>query len=365
MHRFGSVIVKTCSVLPATGTDDAGLAEWEAFLEAHPWGQFQQSTRWAKAKAADGWEARLVTFHNAEELTGGFLTLIKRTRWGRIGFVNKGPVLREENGQFIPLALDAVRRVVVEESLRVLVLQPPDLGQISPNYLLAAGFSSWSVPGVLDATAWASLDGDAESIRTRMGRTAQKECLQALAKGVRIFEGDASHLGLFFDLMAHTCRRQGVKPNPRTAKALQAIGEAFGSRVHLLFAEVEEQIIAGLLILCFGNRSTFWKKGWNEKFPEAHPNTLLNYEAMVRSHAWACSFVDFSGMDRALAERWAADKSVCKDLNKTRHAFNIRLGAVPRLLPPDRLYTPSRLGRILASVIIRAPVWRKALKMNH
>ena len=353
-------------VIPTSSPDNSGLAEWEAFLEAHPLGQFQQSTRWAKAKAADGWEARLFTFRNAEELTGGFLILIKLTRWGRVGFVNKGPVLEEESASHIQLALDAVRRVVVEERLRALVLQPPDLSQISPNSLRAAGFSSWSVPGVLDATAWASLEGGPEAIRARMGRTAQKECHQALAKGVRIFEGDASHLGLFFDLMAHTCQRQGVDPNPPSVKTLQAVWNSFGSRVHLLFAQIEAQTVAGLLILCFGNRSTFWKKGWNEKFPEAHPNTLLNYEAMVRSHAWGCNFVDFTGMDRTLAERWgASDKSVHADLNKTRHAFNIRLGAVPRILPPARLYTPSRFGRIWAGIAIRARFLRNALKMNR
>lgn len=339
--------------LQSSAADNPDCLIWETFLEAHELGQFQQSTRWARSKAAVGWEGRLVIFPSAEHLDGGFLMLVKQTRLGRIGFVNKGPVLRGESPQAVQLALEAVCRTAIQEHLQAVVLQPPDLSQISPVALTTTGFSSGAVPGVLDASAWASLQGGAEAIRARMSRTTQRECRQALSRGVQIIEGDASDLGLFFELMAHTCQRQGVQPNPPSLDALQAIWESFGSGVHLLLARVRQEIVSGLLIIRFGKRCTFWKKGWNEKFPEAHANTLLNYEGMVRACAWGCKFVDFGGMDRNLAERWLAGEPAYNDLGKTRHAFNIRLGAVPQLLPPAVLHVPNRATRILTSFLLK------------
>ncbi len=351
--------------LQSSAADNPDYLIWETFLEAHELGQFQQSTRWARAKAAVGWEGRLVTFHSAKQTDGGFLMLVKQTRLGRVGFVNKGPVLLVETPRAIQLALEAVRREAIREHLQAVVLQPPDLSQISPAALMAAGFSSSSVPGIVDASAWANLQGGAEAIHARMTRTAQRECRQALSKGIQIVEGDASDLELFFELMGHTCQRQGVQPNPASVDALRAIWKSLGSGVHLLFARVRQETVAGLLIFHFGKRCTFWKKGWNGKFPDSHANTLLNYEAMVRAHAWGCDFVDFGGMDRHLAERWMAGESVHKDLSKTRHAFNLRLGAVPRLLPSAVLHVPNCFKRILADFLLRVPALRKSLQWTY
>lgn len=342
-------------------SSEADRTGWDAFLEAHKLGQFQQSTRWARAKSVVGWQGLLTQIAGPEGLEGGFLLLTKQTRWGRVGFVNKGPVMREEGGKAVQFALQAVRQVVVQERLRAVVLQPPDLSQISAQDLVACGFSGWSVPGILDASAWASLAGGAQKIHERMNRTTQRECRQALKLGVRVFEGDVANLEIFFDLMRHTCLRQGVRPNPGSLNGLRAIWESFHPCCHLLFARVGAELVAGLLVLRFGKRCTFWKKGWNGQCPQAHPNTLLNYEAMVRAHAWGCEWVDFVGMDRTLAERWTNGEPVQDDLAKTRDAFNLRLGAVPRLLPSARTYLPNRIWRVVTCLLLKLPVSRLVL----
>ena len=324
---------KAGSVVPA-GVPEEVAFEWEAFLESQPRGQYQQSVRWGWVKEGDGWRCRLETWGCGGQLAGGFLLLIKRTRLGRLGFVNKGPVLAEETPETVSAALDRVVRVALEERLQALIVQPPDASAIGSDELWGRGFCKSPVPGIIDATLVASLEGGSEGILHRLSRSARRELRLARERGVRVVEGGPADLPAFFELMCLTCRRQGARPNPSSVEALRRRWTAFGSNMRLLLALVGDELVAGLSLLRFGERCTFEKKGWNGRHAAAFPNTLLNVEAMFRAAEWGCRVVDFCAIDRSLAERMLGGQSVDEDLAKTRHAFNVRLGARPVLLPP-------------------------------
>lgn len=317
---------------PWAMAEDSQEARWEAFLRLNPRGQFQQSLRWAYVKEAEGWIARLETWGGRQQIEGGFLMLVKETRFGRVGFVNKGPVLVEENAEAIQWALGRVKEMAAQERLRALILQPPDGTQIEARQLHAAGFCRHPVPGIIDATLVASLAGGRDAIAARMRRSSRQECRRATERGAEVFEGGRDDLGKFFALMCHTCRRQGVEPNPGSVELLHRRWDAFAPDLRVLFACVQGEVVAGLLILRFGKGCTFEKKGWDERFPEAHPNTFLNFEAMVRASEWGCEWVDFGAMDRILAARMLKGEDVEAELARTRYVFNVRLGARPVLL---------------------------------
>jgi len=296
--------------------------------------------RWARVKQGDGWQGLLHLWDSAGRIEGGFLLLIKATRWGRIGFVNKGPVLAREGPESVRDALRRVLDVARTERLRALVLQPPDRSSIRWEDLRHFGFCRAPVPGIIDATLIASLDGGREGILARLSRTARKQVRSALRHGVGIVEGTRSDLPRFFELMCHTCRRQGVTPNPANVEGIYRRWDAFQSQVKVLFARIGEELVAGRLLICFGVTCTSEKKGWNERFPEAHPNTLLSVEAMVRAAEWGCRYMDFAAMDRRLAERMLRGEDVEKEISSTRYNFNLRLGARPFLLPCAHVWMP-------------------------
>lgn len=321
----------------ATDLDRGQTERWERFLASHPLGQYQQSVRWARVKQGDGWSARLKTWTSGHELAGGFLMLVKKTRLGRLGFVNKGPVLREETPEFINEALNRLVRTAQEEQLRGLIVQPPDFSKIRREHLHRHGFSLRAVPGIIDATLIASLEGGAEAIYKRLGSTARNEARRAMERGVRVVEGDQADLPVFFDLMCQSCVRQKVRPNPSSVQALRLRWEAFGHDIKLLFADVGNERIAGLLLLRFADRCTFEKKGWNEKYPKCFPNTLLYVEAMRKAAEWGCRSADFGAMDRSLAERILKEGTAPGELAATRHSFHYRLGGMPVLLPPAQI----------------------------
>jgi len=329
---------------------------WEAFLAANPRGQFQQSWRWAEVKVAEGWQGVLETWPaGAENLAGGFLMLIKLTRLGRVGFVNKGPVLREETVAELAKALAAIQRVAREQHLRAVILQLPDGSQIAPELLWQQGVGKSPVPGILDATLVADVAGGPVAVEARMSRKAKQHSRFAQKSGVKVVECGREGLPIFFELMLGSCRRQGVSPNPGRLDLLERLWDVWFPEVRLLLARYQSQWVAGLLLLRFNRRCTFWKKGWNEACPELHANAFLNHHAMLMAAEWQCDEVDFVGMDRSLALRWRENKPMEEVLAKSRYAFNLRLGARPRILPQAHLYLPSHAWRWVADRLLGCP----------
>src|SRR5262245_2550759 len=72
--------------------------DWDEYLLAHPCGQFQQSTLWARVKAAEGWSVARIELRQAGRLAGGAQILHRRSRLGRFGYVAKGPIVSDASG---------------------------------------------------------------------------------------------------------------------------------------------------------------------------------------------------------------------------------------------------------------------------
>lgn len=336
------------------GLDESEARKWEYFVWDNPRGYYQQSVRWAWVKEGEGWRARLITWVVGDSLQGGFLLLLKDTTLGRIGLVKKGPVLAHEDVGSIRVALEKVLTTAKLEKLRALIVQPPDESRIVLSELAEVGFCRHPIRGIVAATLVTSLEGGPEGIRERIGRTARREAREAIRRGVSIKEGSREDLPTFFELMCHTCRRQGVAPSPSSVGAFYRRWDAFGPNIRLLLAQVQGTPVAGLLLLRFGTRCTFEKKGWNELHADAYPNTLLNVDAMTRAAEWGCKVVDFGAMDRSLAERMLRGEAVHEELASTRHAFNYRLGARPVLQPPAQvLVRPTWLDSLMDYCLAR------------
>lgn len=346
------------------GVDSERAIQWEHFLWNNQRGHYQQSVRWAWVKQSEGWRARLETWSRGGSVRGGFLLLIKLTRFGKLGFINKGPVLTDESPECVREALDRVLESAETERLRAVIVQPPDASQISPEDLQRVGFCRSPVPGIIDATLIASLDGGADAVFRRLGPTTRNEVRRGRERGVVVEEGKRSELDIFFDLMCHTCRRQGVQPNPASVEAFHRRWQAFGPLMRLILARVEGETVAGLTMLHYGQRCTIEKKGWNERHARAFPNTVLYVESMIRAAEWGCEVMDFGSMDRPLAERMLRGEDVKRELASTRHAFHYRLGGRPLLQPLAQvLVWPTWLGSLVGHCLARPTLVRSFERM--
>ncbi len=332
---------------------------WDAFLEGTPLGQFQQSSGWAYVKSVEGWNTVRVFNQDGQNFHGGWQLLWKATRFGRIGYISKGPVLLEESPASISACLRSVADAARRLRLIAIILQPPDASCITSEDLCRHGYSWLPLPSIVDTTLITDVTGPFEALEKRMNRRVLQKTRQAVKCGVTVHEGRKHDMAVFFELMCATCKRQQTKPNPARVESLHALWDAFYPRVRLVFARVDGKTVAGLLMIGFGNRLTFWKKGWNNEAKDAHPNAYLNVESLRWANANGYREVDFTNGDRGIALASQEGKSLTKAQQNSRHLFNMRLGAQPRFLPPARFFIVNPGLRVLFNTSIRLPLVRK------
>jgi lipid II:glycine glycyltransferase (peptidoglycan interpeptide bridge formation enzyme) len=319
--------------------------DWDAFLESTGLGQYQQSSMWARYKASDGWHSLRYLFTIRNRIIGGFQMLCKETRYGRIGYIPKGPVVPDVTSVSYEEAIDAMVRATYEHDLRALIAQPPDECIGAADILKRKGFLGSPMLDVIDATLLIPLSNDFNIVMQRMDPETRRKIRQARKNNMSIREGDKEDLPIFFDLMATTCRRQSTTPNPSSLLLLQSLWEAFrpGNHIDIAFAVHNEDFLAGVLCINFGNRVTLWKKGWSESGGEFRPNDFIHEYAISRAHQNKFSIFDFAGLDREIAHSLLTGNPLNNSQKKSRDIFNLRFGGAPQLLPHGTIYIKSKI----------------------
>jgi peptidoglycan pentaglycine glycine transferase (the first glycine) len=335
--------------------------EWDAFLERSPLGQFQQSSGWARVKALDGWQVHRVYANSQRPGEGGLQLLWKRSRFGRIGYVSKGPILPAETPAAVNAIMVALKASAASLGVRGLILQPPDSSSISERSLIEHGFSRSPVESVVRATALVELTGGRDAIEKRMHSKTRQQTRAAAKRGVTIRIGNRSDIPCFFNLMLESCRRQNSQPNPSRPELLEALWDAFSPRVLLGLASCQGELVAGLLMVGHGSRMTFWKKGWNSHASQSYANCLLNAEALGWAADQGYTTVDFAALDHCIAEILLSGGTLTDSQRRSRYTFNFRLGAVPKLLPPARLLVVNPTLRRLHQLFSLVPALQRRL----
>lgn len=322
--------------------------EWDDYLQSTEMGQFQQSSMWAKYKEHTGWSPDRVVLRRNNQIVGGFQLLMKKTKFLKIGYVSKGPVVENENIIDIENTIDAMFDVLTKNKIFALVVQPPDNSLLMGDVFRRRFFHDVPMLGVIDATLMNSSDGGKERIEKTMTREKRRMIRQGIRCGIVVREGGRADVPLFFEMMSASCGRQGEgTPNPGSVGALDKLWEIFDSQgcIRLTFAEFDREPLAGLLCIGFGNRVTLWKKGWSGKGREWHPNDILYMDAFL----WACekgfSVCDFAGLDTGIARALIDGNPMTDQQRASRDIFNLHFGGIPKLLPNAMIYLRNPLIR--------------------
>ncbi len=320
---------------------------WDDFLRGTSLGQFQQSSLWARAKRIQGWKPIRVKVVQGNRIVGGFQLLWRKARFWRIGYISKGPVAHPEHPLLSEFLVDVLRSAVKAGKLSAVIVQPPDLSKIMPARLPRDCFLPNVLRRVIASTLVLDITGTLESIDKRISKYTRTTLRQALRRGTAVHEGDRKDMGVFFELMAATCRRQGVKPNPGSVAALHELWDAAepGRSLRLTFAVCKGETVAGALCLSFGETATIWKKGWNGSAGEFRPNELLYYDAIRWAHAGGHKFFDFAGLDKLTAHALIKGTPLTEQQQASRDFFHLRFGGQPRLLPEALVFFPNPFFR--------------------
>ncbi|MBI1840932.1 MAG: GNAT family N-acetyltransferase [Verrucomicrobia bacterium] len=340
-------------------TDRSQDPFWDGLLSASRFGQFQQSSGWGAAKSAEGWKLSRFLYQRNEAIAVGFQILWKNSRFGKIGFASKGPVVFGQEKAEWPTAARQLTRAVRWLGLRALLVQPPDHGLAAEEALQAVGFQREKAQEVIDATLWFDLSGNEADILARMPGYNRTFIRQAERRGVRVREGGAADLELFYDLMIRTCVRQQTKPNPSSLAALKQVWKGFEAdrSMRLTFAEADGEVIAALTSIRFGDRLTLWKKGWKDGTSKLRPNHLLYHESLIWAQRMGCAFCDFYSVRRDIAETLIAGGKPNEEQSASRDRFHLGFGGAPQLLPQSQIYFPNPVIRrvyALGAILLNA-----------
>jgi hypothetical protein len=339
--------------LIALASDAAEDRDWDDFLQSTPLGQFQQSSRWARYKACEGWQVWRCVLKTEDRLVGGFQLLWRHQRLGRMGYITKGPALLEESQELAERAVRLIAGAAEKLRLAALIVQPPDGSSQTSPALWRHHFALNRLYRTNDATLVNDLTPGIETVTRRMNKTARREVRQARCRGVIIREGGEQEIGTFFKLMLSSCQRRGEKPNPSNEAALRKLFQLFrplGAR--LTIAHRCEEDLAALLSISFRERFTAWKVGWNFHQDDCHSNRLLNYEGLE----WACARGykqwDYAALDPRIATALLNGQPLTAGQTRTRDMFNLSFGGEPRLLPASRIWFRNPLLRCAYGIFL-------------
>lgn len=347
---------------PPAISEEGADAQWDGFLSASAKGHFQQTSAWARAKRAEGWNCRRAVWRHGGVVVGGYQLLWRRSRAGAIGYVYKGPVVGSSFTDQYPLLLASLART--NRDMRAIIVQLPDA---EPEAVLAGAPPSFlpnHLVRVIDATLLVDLRGGIEQLGPRIRKTTWHAIRQAQRLGVLVREGERRDLPTFFRLMLATCKRQHTSPQPSTLEALTAVWDALapGGGIKMHLAECDGQTVAAALALAFAKRVTLWKKGWDGQFSERHPNSLVTFEALRWAAASGYEVLDFAAVNPALADTLLAGRPVTEQQRKLRDIFLLGFGAAPVRFAPSRLVIPNPVFRGVYRAISAWPAGRRLMR---
>lgn len=337
---------------------------WDAFLETNPQGQFQQSSAWGEFKSSEGWTCRRIVLSGADGLLGGCQVLMRSHRLGRIGYISKGPVLREETPACAGLFWNRLREFVKREKLSALLIHPPDRSQHWVEVLHSVGCLSCFDLGVITSTIRVDLTGGPAAVESRYSRTTRRTIRLATECGVKIRSADESDAAIFFNLVEQTCARQQVQPNPGSSDSVRRMHRALAARnaARLTLAELNGTPIAGLFCVPFGRTLSIWKKGSSSVAADCHAVDLLYHAALSWGSLAGYSDADFVGISRDTAETMLSGQEFSEAQKRSRDFFNIRFGGRPALLPPPCIFVPNPALRFCLKLSLALAPVRKRLR---
>jgi lipid II:glycine glycyltransferase (peptidoglycan interpeptide bridge formation enzyme) len=338
--------------------------EWDAFLQGSPLGQFQQSGAWAKYKQTEDWNTLRSVLKSGNEIVGGFQILWKQTKWGKIAYVSKGPVLHPRFTALSKSVLNQLQSIASDRGFRAMIVQPPNDDSSFSDKLKTNGFLRGDCLNVIESTLLVDVSVSALDAMRRIRSSSRKKYNKAIRNGLTVREGEEKDLNIFFDLMQETCNRQKTVPNPPSEKAVEALWSSFSpqNQIRLTFSTFKDETVSGLLFISFGKRLSLLKTGWNGQYREYFPNNLLTCDAIQ----WACDhdfeIADFVGINKNITTSLLQVGTISDELSKSRDAFKLGFGGYPQLLPPASLCIPNPLLRQCLRLALLFPFVRNKLR---
>jgi peptidoglycan pentaglycine glycine transferase (the first glycine) len=283
---------------------------WDEMLQANQHSCFMQSWTWADFKELQGYKTwRYGLFcgqdsmpdSNSDTLVGGCIFYLYPQLGGaNILLAAGGLILSDESAALgMPLLLEAAEQLACEYSAdfntSIIALRIEPLWERKPHWL-PADFGRSPADLMPTETLLIDLQLTSDQLLAQMKPKGRYNLRLSWRYGVTTeFRQDDAAIALFYDLFWETSQRQNF------------FGEPFGFFINLcqtLFpanmAEIaiaswEDEALAAILVIYWGDRCTFLYGGRSVKHPHVMASYAMHWAAMHRAKARGCKIYDFYG----------------------------------------------------------------------
>ncbi len=298
--------------------NETTLAEYEAFVQGHPKGNFAQSSYWAKQKSAWAWRA--IACRGEDGAIKGTLSLLirKMPGFGRaMMYASRGPVCDIDDYKTMDELFAKAKEIAKEFKAYVIKIDPdiPSSETAFTDYMTRYGFELKSGGEKFEAIQpryvfRLYLNGRTEDeLLASFHQKTRYNIRLAMRKGVKVEICGKEMVPEFGRLMLTTGVRDGfVTRQPEYfADMLDNLGEH--ARLYMAFIDepqedgtTKKKAIAGTLAIWYGDKVWYLYGASSNEDRNYMPNYLLQWE-MIR---WAveknCRVYDFRGVPGDVGE---------------------------------------------------------------
>ena len=283
--------------------NESTLAEFEAFIAAHPKGHFLQSSAWGRVKSAWDWQA--IAVRDAQgQIKGALSVLIRKMPMVpyTLMYSGRGPVCDPHDEETLRELTEGLRHLAKKHRAYALKMDPDILSSdtdfltIMEKLGYQRHFGSKNFEGVQPNYVF----------RLNVRGKTEEELLQAfhsktrynlrlsVRKGVEVRVCGKEMLDTFSSIMDETGTRDGFIVRPRAY--FESILDNLGENARLYMAFWEGRPIAGTLAIHFGNKVWYLYGASSNQYRNVMPNYQLQWEMIKWALETGCDIYDFRGV---------------------------------------------------------------------
>ena len=343
--------------------DDADPA-WDEFVESHPTAHFEQTAVWGNIQGLRGWTASRLKVLEAGKIVAGAQVLERPVgRFGRIGYVFRGPLYASSDRSNLGPSLNALVAHARRRGLYYLAVVPPYFSEQDRPVYERHGFfhgpPELPPSSSMLATAFLDLSRSDEELVRDMPRMTRRNVRYGQERGLEAVDGSRADIPDFSRLVVELCRRRGTTLNIPTGPFLEALWDRLAPRgiARLIMIRHEGTSIAGLMVFRYGAWCRAWRAGWSGEQAEKRPTELMYWKALQWARTVGCRHYDFGGIDSDIARELADGRE--RDLEAIRQRCSVtsyKLGFGGAIVPPVERFCLFP-GRLTGPLLRRAVPW--------
>lgn len=266
-------------------------AQWDKWVDAHPFGHPLQLWGWGEVKTLNGWTPlRLAWTDKGKIKAAAQMLLWPIPRLGKmVAYVPRGPVISPEDAA-APAFIDQLRQAA--KGHRALYLK------LEPAWKQFAFGTRWQKSEdhiLLPETYIIDLRANEDELLERMSGKHRQYIRKAEREGVEVVEcfRPPEHLDAFSRIYESTAKRAGFGLHSRNY--YQALAAELGGNNHIYYAEIDGKPEAVLWLAAAGEMAFELYGGITDKGREHKANYALKWRAIKDMKAAGYKVYDFNG----------------------------------------------------------------------